>query len=465
MKITVSEILEATGGRLLAGQKWRIITGVSTDSRTIKAGQLFVALKGERFDGHDFIDKAVADGAAAILAGEDVFCGNDVPVIKVQDTLQALKALAAYYRKLFHLTVVAVTGSTGKTTTKEFIYSVLSQKYSVLKNHGNLNNQIGLPLTIFNIDSRHQYAVLEMGMSEFGEIHDLADIARPHIGIITNIGVSHIEKLGSRENILKAKLELFDFFTADDLAVLNGDDLLLYGLHNSLPCRAIYFSTKGNGDVKALNIRLCDNGCYGYTVVLPDGKQEDIYLNLPGFHNIYNSLAAILVGIEAGVPLKYIKKGIESLIDTPQRLRVCHLPYGAQIIDDTYNANPDSMKAAIDVLSDVAKGRKIAVLGDMLELGAVAEQAHRELGRLLVEKNVDILITVGDMARFIADEAAIAGLSEDDIHSFSSRGQAISWLKDNLIAGDTVLVKGSHGMHMNEIVEHLSEDYKGVKNA
>ncbi|AEE96782.1 UDP-N-acetylmuramoyl-tripeptide--D-alanyl-D-alanine ligase [Mahella australiensis] len=464
MKLTVSEVIEATGGQLIAGDKWRIINGVSTDSRTVKPGQLFIALIGERYDGHDFIDNAVTNGASAVMLSKDT-ADWDIPIIKVEDTLEALKRLAAYYRRMFYLTVVAITGSSGKTTTKEFIYAVLSQKYNVLKNRGNLNNQIGLPLTVFDINPHHQYAVLEMGMSALGEIHDLADIARPHIGVITNIGLSHIEKLGNQQNILRAKLELFDFFGDNDVAVLNGDDPLLCTLHSVLPCRVLYFSTRGKGDIKVLNIRLYKNGYYCYTAVLPDGQREDIYLNIAGFHNVYNSLAAVLVGMEANVPLKQIKAGIESLYDTPQRLRMFQIYPDIQLIDDTYNANPDSMRAAIEVLCDLDSARKIAVLGDMLELGGIAETAHTELGRIVAQKRIDVLVTVGRLAHFIADGAEASGMDAHNIYRFNSNDDAISWLDEHITHGDAILIKGSHGMHMDEIVKYLQEHDEGAKNA
>lgn len=453
MKLAVSEVIKATGGRLLTGDDKIIINGVSTDSRSTKRGDLFVAIKGERFDGHQFIDAAIKNGASAVLASSSVNASN-VALILVSDTVCALKQLAAYYRQLFNTTVVGVTGSTGKTTTKEFIYAVLSQKYDVLKTQGNFNNQIGLPLTVFNLDEKHQYAVLEMGMSALGEIHDLAYIARPHIGVITNIGLSHMEKLGSRENILMAKKEIFDFFTSNDIAVLNSDDRMLRELGSMLPYQVRYFSINNIGDIRANNIYMYKNGCYAYELSMPDNQSLEIRLNIAGYHNIYNSLAAAAVGYEACVPVELIKRGIEGISSTPQRLRILEVS-NVKLIDDTYNANPDSMKAAIDALCDVAKGRKIAVLGDMLELGHIAEQAHEEIGRFVAQKGIDVLVVIGDMAHLIAQGALNEGMFPDSIHEFKSNDDAEAWLDANLRDGDAMLVKGSHGMHMNEIVDYI----------
>jgi UDP-N-acetylmuramoyl-tripeptide--D-alanyl-D-alanine ligase len=309
--LSMREVLKATGGRLVKGDAEGSVAGVSTDSRTIKPGELFVCLIGDRFDGHDFIHQAAQKGAKAVLIQRNIdWIPENVSVIEVDNTLAALERLAGYYRRKFNIPVVAVTGSTGKTTTKDMICNVLSAHYSVLKTEGNLNNEIGLPLTLFRIQRHHEVAVVEMGMSGFGEIHRMAEAALPCVGVITNIGVSHIEKLGSRENILRAKLEIFDYFPGNGVAVLNGDDDMLWKVRGRLPFGAKFFGTGQDADFRAVDII---TGGQGTSFKLISGDEEHLFeLSLPGRHNVYNSLAAIAVGRLFGISFGEMKEALRA---------------------------------------------------------------------------------------------------------------------------------------------------------
>lgn len=452
--ISIKEILTATEGVLLKGKPETIICGVSTDSRKCMSDELFIPLKGERFDAHDFIPQALENGAKAVLVQRwDGEFSHGVQVIQVKDTLKALQGLAGYYRRKFHISVVAVTGSTGKTTAKDMIHKVLSLRYNVLKTEGNLNNEIGLPLTLLRLNKHHKIAVVEMGMSSLGEIRCLAKIAAPNIGVITNIGVSHIEKLGSRENILKAKMELFENFPVDGIAVLNGDDDLLWGLKERLSLKTEYFGTGKDIDFKAANVKTVGQQGISYQVINKD-KVYAFELSVLGRHNVYNSLAAIAVGRLFGLDFQEMQEALKDFESGDMRLNVLTTQDGLTIIDDAYNASPDSMKAALTVLKDMQGNRKIAVLGDMLEMGNYAEQAHREVGQA-VAGNIDFLITRGHASRWIGEGARAAGMPKSSIHHLGCNKDVINLLGTFVQSGDTILVKGSRGMKMEEVVSYL----------
>ncbi|MFO7294654.1 MAG: UDP-N-acetylmuramoyl-tripeptide--D-alanyl-D-alanine ligase [Clostridia bacterium] len=452
--LSMREVLKATGGRLVKGDAEGSVAGVSTDSRTIKPGELFVCLIGDRFDGHDFIHQAAQKGAKAVLIQRNIdWIPENVSVIEVDNTLAALERLAGYYRRKFNIPVVAVTGSTGKTTTKDMICNVLSAHYSVLKTEGNLNNEIGLPLTLFRIQRHHEVAVVEMGMSGFGEIHRMAEAALPCVGVITNIGVSHIEKLGSRENILRAKLEIFDYFPGNGVAVLNGDDDMLWKVKGRFPFGVKFFGTGQDADFRAVDII---TGGQGTSFKLISGDEEHLFeLSLPGRHNVYNSLAAIAVGRLFGISFGEMKEALRAFKPGNMRLNILKTQQGVVVIDDVYNASPDSMKAALSVLKDMPATRRIAVLGDMLELGDYAEEGHREVGRAVVESKVDVLITRGHSSRWIGMEARAAGMPPSSIYHCSGNKDVIDLLDTIVQSGDTILVKGSRGMKMEEVVSHL----------
>lgn len=461
---TIRQIIEATGGNILNKDPNLLdksVNGLSTDTRTIKEGELFIPLVGEIFDGHYFLDVAAEKGAGAVLVHRDdadwipeLF--PDIAAIKVGDTLRALQDLAAFQRNRFNIPIVAVTGSNGKTTTKDMIGLVLSQEYNVLKTEGNLNNEIGLPLTLLRLEDHHEVAVVEMGMSDLGEIHRLAEIARPTIAIITNIGVSHLQNLGTRENILKAKMEIFDFLGPEDRAVLNIDDEYLSKIKGELPFKIYYYGTKEGASVRAENIEVLGGEGISYDLKVGD-EMYPMEIPLPGRHNVYNSLGAAAIGRLFGIGLPKIAKGIKAFRSGDMRLNIFTTDFGVRIIDDVYNASPDSMKASIDILSDLEGKRKIAVLGDMLELGDYSQKGHMEVGETLAEKDIDILITVGDESRFIDIGAQRAGMDEKSIIHLGCNKDVKDLLGTIIAQGDTILVKGSRGIKMEEIVEYIRD--------
>ena len=460
--LSIETIAAAVNGRIIRDGKVSEITGVSTDTRTIQPGDLFVPLVGERFDGHNFLMQAAQKGAAAILTQNlNKTLPGGIYIIYRNDTLAALQDLAAWYLRSFGIPVVAVTGSTGKTTTKDMIAGVLSEQYSVLRTQGNFNNAIGLPLTLFHLEPHHQIAVLEMGMSGFGEIRRLAGIAPPRVAVMTNIGVSHMEKLGSRENILKAKLEILERFQADCTAVLNDDNDLLHQAgermkREGVPYTVIRFGTGPDTDYRAEKICLMGESGTEYTLVA-DGAKFPVTLRVPGKHNVSNSLAAIAVGRTFGLDMEEIRSGLLKFTGEKMRLNIIDFGKDAdiKIIDDVYNASPDSVHAALKLLQDMEGGRKIAVLGDMLELGDYSRSAHRQVGEMAAVCGVDILITKGRDSAWIGEGAMEAGMPAHSIYHLQTNREVIDWLRDALSGGDRILIKGSRAMQMEEIVAYL----------
>lgn len=452
----VEEIIKATSGKLTGNAEKTLITGVSTDSRKIRPGDLFVPLIGENFDGHDFIMSAFENGAAASLTHKQSIHFPGKPVIVVNDTLIALQNLAALYRSSFGIPFIGITGSVGKTSTKEMVASALAERYNVLKNEGNLNNEIGVPLTIFRLEPEHEVAVVEMGMSGFGEIRALTNIVRPRVGIITNIGISHIEKLGTRQNILKAKLELLEGMQPDSLLILNGDDVMLSGAKELLNCRTVSYGLEEGVDYQAYNIR--SRGEYGVDFnVMAQGVEYSIRLPAPGVHNVYNALAAIATGLELGVPMHDLQAGISHFSAGKMRLNLVKVN-GMIIINDAYNASPQSMKAALDVLGELDASRRIAVLGDMFELGDWSERAHIETGIQAARKEIDYIVTVGKEAEHIRSGAVNSGFNPNRTAHFTGNCDAIEYLRDLMRQGDAILVKGSRGMMMEQIVQALTDE-------
>lgn len=454
--ISYRKIAEAVGGRMEKDIEGKV-TGVSTDSRTVKPGELFIPLVGEKFDGHDFIKMALEKGAGASLCAEDKKhkisdMGFERPIIFVKDTKEALLRLAGYYRSLFDIPFVAITGSVGKTSTKEMVAAVLGKRYKVLKNEGNFNNEIGLPLTIFRLEDQ-EVGVVEMGMSGFGEIRRLSTLARPKIGVITNIGISHIEKLGSKENIARAKLEMAEAMSERDLLILNADSPELYAKKGKLSPRTLFFGIE-KGDLRAEDIKSLRQDGMAFRV---KGDGTDFPLEIPfvGIHQVYNALAAVAVGLEFGLGPKEIQEGLLDARPCKMRLEFKKSPNGATVIDDSYNASPDSMKAALKVLSELGEGKKkAAVLGDMLELGDYAPEAHREVGKWTAAA-ADVLVFIGNHAEDMARGAREAGLSSGSIHTFSKKDEALRCLGELLGDCDIILVKASRGMKMEEIVDFL----------
>jgi len=454
--LTYEEILKVTGGKPAGDGKCNEITGISTDSRTIEKGSLFIPLKGENFDGHDFIGSAFEKGAVLALTEKREVDFPGKPLIIVENTLKALQDLAAYYRDKFPIPFVGVTGSVGKTSTKEMVAKVLGRKFNVLKNEGNLNNEIGVPLTVFRLDKVHEAAVVEMGMSGFGEISTLSHIVKPKVGIITNIGISHIEKLGSRQNILKAKLEILDGMPPDGLLILNGDDVMLSGAKGLLTHRTVSYGLEEGADYMAYNINSFGEEGISFDVTV-DGRDYTVHIPTPGVHNVYNALAAVAAGHELGVPMEDIIEGIAIFSPEKMRLNIINAN-GIKVLNDAYNASPQSVKAALSVLEEIEGSRKIAVLGDMLELGEWSQSSHTEIGRFAADLHLDYIVTVGPEAVNIVKGATESGFSSERAVSFENNADALNYLLGILQKGDVVLVKGSRGMKMEEIVNSLTAE-------
>ncbi len=453
--MNILEIANALDGKLVNYKDNIVIKGISTDSRKIKKGDLFIPIKGLNFDGHDFIGKAIDLGASASLSQYDLNT-SDFTYIIVEDTQIALMRLAQYYRSKFSIPAVAVTGSSGKTTTKEMIASVLGESFNVLKNQGNLNNTIGLPITVFGLERHHDICVFEMGMNHSGEIESLAAIVKPDIAVITNVGTAHIEFLGSRENILKAKKEIFKFFTHDNKAILNGDDDMLSTISSSR-FQIIRYGINEKNDLYVQNIKQRGDEGMEFSLLLNDNK-ENFFVPLIGIHNVYNALCAIAVGLAMNMEVERIKRGLAKFVPGKMRMEIFDTEDGIRVINDSYNANPDSTSAAIEVLKDMpCKGRRILILGDMLELGDYSEAGHRKVGEKAAESKIDIIISIGEKAKDISKGALDKGMREEQIYHFMDNKTAISKLPSILLPGDTVLIKGSRIMKLEELADSLRE--------
>lgn len=460
--MTLENIEKACGGRYIGteAEKKTEVLGVVIDSRQVESGYLFVAIPGEKVDGHKFIPDVFAKGAAAVLS-EQQLEDPAGPYILVESTTKALRDLAEYYRKSLDIKVVGITGSVGKTSTKEMIASVLSEKYRVLKTKGNYNNEIGLPLTIFKIRAEHEVAVLEMGISEFGEMHRLATMANPDICVITNIGLCHLENLKTRDGILKAKTESFAHLKKDGIAILNGDDDKLSTIRQVGDKEPVFYGMEEKMEYredakKSVYATGVENlGLYGMQARIhtPEGER-DVRIPIPGEHNVYNALAATAVGLSLGLSLDQISSGILKAKTIGGRTNLLNTG-SMTVIDDCYNANPVSMKASIDVLA-TAEGRKIAVLGDMGELGENEKKLHYEVGEYLAKKEIDVLFCAGELSEEIA-KAAQKESKTCEVYYFKTRDALLEQLLPFLKKGDTVLVKASHFMEYPKIVKALTD--------
>ncbi|TYQ13058.1 UNVERIFIED_CONTAM: UDP-N-acetylmuramoyl-tripeptide--D-alanyl-D-alanine ligase [Acetivibrio alkalicellulosi] len=454
--LSCAEIIKATNGMLLSGSKDSIFNSVSTDSRNINTGDLFVPIKGEKFDGHEYIVESLKKGAVGSITEKDIKLDDKNKVlIKVEDTLKALRDISAFYREKFDIPFVGITGSVGKTSTKEMVSSVLGKVLNVLKTKGNFNNEIGVPLTIFGLDSFHQAAVVEMGMSGLGEISRLTSIVKPNIAIITNIGLCHIEKLGSKKNILKAKMEILEGLNSKGLVILNGDDKLLYGLKGLLKYRTVFYGFEEGMDYQAYNVKSLGEKGSLFEIEIK-AKEYKVKVPVPGIHNIHNALASIAAGIELGIPEDKIIAGIEEFTPGNMRLNIIN-HNGVKIINDAYNASPQSVEAAITVLADISSGKRtIAVLGDMYELGDLTYSSHFDIGKFAVSQGTDYIVAVGENSDIISSGAISAGAETDKVYKFKENNEAGKFLKDFIKNGDVILVKGSRGMKMEEIVNQLT---------
>ncbi|KJS01374.1 MAG: UDP-N-acetylmuramoylalanyl-D-glutamate--2,6-diaminopimelate ligase [Peptococcaceae bacterium BRH_c4a] len=456
--LNIMQIAGAISGQIVNHGEDRVFRTVSIDSRKVKQGDLFFALRGDRFDGHDFVPRTLEAGALGVVLEREVgLIPPEIPVLMVEDTQAALQDLARYNRKLSAAPVIGVTGSSGKTSTKDLLYSVLSAKFHTLKTEGNFNNELGLPLTLLRLDERHQAAVVEMAMRGQGELDFLGRIALPNGAVITNIGEAHFEILGSVDNIARAKGEILDYIGEGGFAVLHGDSP--YMQREALRCqgKVVFYGEDQGLDLWVRDIAPVDGG-NRFTAVHRD-RETEYFVPLPGRHNVINSLAAIAVGLELGMEEGDIRAGLSGANLTAMRLEISRFD-GITVIDDSYNANPSSAKAAIQALAETAgeNSRKIAVLGDMLELGDKSEPGHREVGRAAREAGVDLLVPVGERARHIGAGASEAGMSPQQIHYFTSPREAAWSLKNIIRPSDVILVKGSRGMKMEEFILALREN-------
>lgn len=456
---TPQRLTAATGGTLACGPADSSFHRVSIDSRTIDSGDLFVAIKGDNHDGHDFVPMVLDKNVSGFVVHEqntdaiDTIRSRGGLCVTVKDTVRALGDMAAAQKTESGVTLVAITGSNGKTSTRAMTSCVLEQGFPTLSTHGNFNNHIGLPLTLLRLSNQYQWAVVEMGMNAPCEIARLAEIARPDIGIITQVAAAHLEGLGSIENVAAAKAELLDALEANQQGLLNLDDPMFPVLKKHCRCNVTTFGTSDKADIRATDIRM-DHSNVVFTLNA-DAKHIEICLHTPARFMVLNALAAAGVGVLAGLPLEKIKKGLETFKPVYGRMRIIESRTGFFVIDDTYNANPQSMMAAIDTLCDL-KGNKngIVVLGDMFELGVESEALHRQVGAYAADKGILMLFTFGEKARLIGEAAVSHGLDKESVFT-GTKKEIIGTLSVKLSKNDWVLVKGSRSMTMEDIVNDL----------
>lgn len=452
IRMDMRAVAEATGGHLMQNGASVELQGISTDSRTVQPGDLFVPLRGDNFDGHDYLTQAIQRGAAACLS-EEMIGGLLVPVIKVNDTLKALGDLAAAVRRQFAGPVIGITGTSGKTTCKEMLAAILDHLGPGLKSAGNFNNLIGVPLTLFGLQPEHRWAIVEMGMSARGEIARLAEIAAPNIGLITNIGAGHLENFEGISGVARAKGELFISLPAEGIALINADDPEVFRLPVANGVRKVLFGLSSDAAIRADRIT-AQNGSVSFDLVI-DGVVQRVVLPLPGRHNVANALGAAAAATVLGVKQQDIAAGLAAFKPCPGRMELLELPGEIVVLEDSYNANPLSMHAALDALHDLGKpGRRIAVLADMLELGPSAPKMHHQVGTAVAER-ADWLFVYGALAKEIARGARDAGLSDDKVFVAGSHDELAVRLLEILQAGDRVLIKGSRGMRMEKVTAAL----------
>ena len=464
--MTLQNIALACNGTYIGAdeQKEKVICGAVIDSRLVEEDYLFIPIKGERVDGHKFIPQVFEKGACCVLS--EVELENPAgPYIRVESSEEALKQIAAFYRQSLPIKVVGISGSVGKTSTKEMIASVISQKYNVHKTAGNFNNEIGLPLTVFGIRAEHEVAILEMGISDFNEMHRLATVANPDVCVITNIGLCHLENLGTRGGILQAKTEMFDHMKEGGIAILNGDDNKLSTKTNVNGRDTVFYGVNAEPQLDAEGIPMASKTIYATDVANLgfEGMEAIIHtpagafkanITIPGEHNVYNALAATAVGLELGLTLEEIQKGIAEAKTIAGRTNLVKAN-GMNVIDDCYNANPVSMEAAMDVLSH-AKGRTIAVLGDMGELGEDEKALHFGVGKCVAEKHIHTLFCAGALAAEY--KAGVESIENDcKVFYFEDRDAMIEALLSYVKEGDNILIKASHFMDFPKVVEALTK--------
>jgi len=449
-------LLKSTGGKLVRGPEENSFSSVTTDSRRIKKNELFFALKGPNFDGHDFVNDAIEKGASGAVVEEiprDFNHGDKASIIEVRATYKALAELANSWRKKFrNLKVVCITGSNGKTTTKEMTNSILSIRYSVLKNSGNFNNNIGLPLTLLRLTDKHDVCVAELGMNDYGEIRELARIAEPDVGAITNIGRAHLEKLGDLAGVARAKSELVENFNKNNIFIVNNDDPYIREIDNKTDCIKIRFGINSPAvDVFAGSIRTEGLESISFDLNI-DGKNLNTRLRGIGKHNVYNALCASAISLSMGLSPEEIQAGLERYTPAYMRLEIIESPQGYKIINDTYNANPDSVTRALEELSSLKNNsRAIAILGDMLELGQNSAKEHRNIGELINDLDIDFTICLGEFSKCIKEGIR----KRDNVTHVRSHHEAAELIRQIASKGDLILIKGSRGMRMEKIIQEL----------
>lgn len=456
--IKVKDIIKITKGELITGDKELICENFSKDTRTIQKGDIYIGIKGEKFDGSTFWKQALDNGAEAVIIANTQITQkekeeySEKTIIQVEDTLEALYEIAKYKRNLYDIPVVAITGSVGKTSTKDIIASVVSTKYKTLKTEGNNNNNIGLPMTILKMKD-HEAMVIEMGMNHFGEISLLTSIARPTLAIITNIGTSHIGNLGSRENILKAKMETLEGMKEPKIVINNDNDLLhKWYQENNSKIETHTYGIENPSEINAINVKLnIENSTF-----VAKSKEEKIEITVPvaGEHFVYNALCAIQVGKILEISNEQIQEGIAKFELTKKRMETRKLENGAILINDSYNASYESMEASIKYLGSHVEKRKIAVLGDMFELGEYAKELHEKVGKEVAKNNIDILICAGENSKYIVKKAKEEN-DKIEIHFLKNNEEILEKLKQTLKEEDVVLVKASNGMKFYEICQKL----------
>ncbi|MDP2681916.1 MAG: UDP-N-acetylmuramoyl-tripeptide--D-alanyl-D-alanine ligase [Deltaproteobacteria bacterium] len=459
VRLKIKEVLKTVHGCLASGGSEGLINGVSTDSRTVNKGELFFALKGPRFDGNKFVGDVFKKGAAgAVVSSEARSYGLQFGIVEVIDTLKALGDLALYWRERHLVPLIAISGSCGKTTTKDMIASILKNSRPIIKTEGNLNNLIGLPLTIFNLNNIHKAAVVELGISEKGEMKRLAQICKPDVAVLTNIGEAHTATLNNVEGVASAKGELFESMDDNGTAIINIDDPWLKKIAENINVKKITFSLKSKADVmlKEASVKRQEakssSGISASFLVM--GEEIPVKLKYTGTHNLYNAAAAIAATFPLGVTKEEIMEGLYAAETMHGRMEIVTLRNGITIIDDTYNANPLSMEAALKTLADM-EGRKIAVLGDMFELGEMSDDAHKKVGMFAQDTGIDMLFTIGVYSDALVSGAMEKGMLPDKIYKAHDKAELIKALNNVVKEGDVILIKGSRAAAMEEIVEGL----------
>lgn len=459
----LDDVLKATTGNLVTGASEKTFYGISTDSRLVKKGNLFIALKGEKFDGHDFVNQALQLGAAGIIVHDakvsKYLTDKNVTVIKVVDTLIALGDLAHEWRKRFSIAVIGLTGSSGKTTTKEMIAAIIGRKKNILKTDGNLNNLIGLPQTIFRLTTEHELAILEMGTNTRGEIKRLTQIALPDIGLITNIGPAHLAGFGSIDVVREEKGDLFLNMSPSGTIIVNIDDKAVALCAERWTGRKITFSMSPNADVTVKDIKM--NGIKGMSFnLIVDENTQKVEMKIVGLHHVNNAMAAAAAAFAVGTDIKTIAEGLAEFRPFSGRMEMVKLRNGSFLLDDSYNANPASVREALMTLKDLKVHHNgFVFLGDMLELGTESEEMHRKIGMLIATIGINTLFLQGNFSRVTAAGAMEGGLSPENIFFLSNENNGINYLKENLKKGDWILVKGSRGMKMDKIVLQICENF------